>query len=101
MQHALQSLSGSNYSAGVAEVASETQSTQWQALNPDAPNDPNREAINRLARKLDVPDAALRDGLRNLHGASQAAGGVNSSMTRIPRYRRTLVRRHFSTSTTR
>nr|WP_288812957.1 HAD-IB family hydrolase [uncultured Corynebacterium sp.] len=77
VQHALQSLGGSNYSAGVAEVASETQSTQWQALNPDAPNDPNREAINQLARKLDVPDAALRDGLRNLHGASQAAGGVN------------------------
>nr|WP_228073376.1 HAD-IB family hydrolase [Corynebacterium sp. ED61] len=81
-------LSGPQAEAEDAELASETKSTpttaRWQALNPDAPGDTNKDAINKLAQELDVPDDALRDGLRNLHGAAEAAGGANILNTPDP-----------------
>ena len=81
VQHALTALSSPQAKAEEAELASETKSTpttaRWQALNPDAPGDTNKDAINKLAQELNVPDDALRDGLRNLHGAAEAAGGAN------------------------
>lgn len=71
-QQALNELSRPETEAEEPGVASEKKDT-----TPWTPPDLDAADITRMATELNLHDEELRDGLRNLHGARQAAGGSN------------------------
>lgn len=87
VQQALSNLSSTSDATATADPsASTTQEvvpqTPWRTLDPDALAD--QEAIDELAAELNVDDKHLREGLRNIHGATLAAGGNSKLNTPDP-----------------
>lgn len=88
VQQALSSLasSSSDATATATDVTSDKETATppqlWRALDPDAAAD--QQAIGELAAELNLDDEHLREGLRNIRGATVAAGGNNKLNTPDP-----------------